>query len=415
MMNEEKLRKALCDALGSEDFPPHCQQEVWNRIEGGKAVKPRRLSAALICALLLTLAMMGAALAAALGVFGTLAGKSDQAYSANRLARLDETAENVDFQTSLTAPEAPVQKEAETLYQRLLNRQYDRSFDLTVHQSYCDGNKLYFSYTLQTGSAEAFQGEGMPDGFDGWLMEEPGKRYQDVWSHTDPALDQAIASWLNSHQSSWYAYESWGLGDGAELTDGTYLQILDSGEQKLDECTIQGFQEVEVPDGYEDADHLTIELSVLYGTSLYYQDETGVYWTHIAQPENRGILRIPVTIRRNADTSRLQGEGSFGLYSADAQLRLSDVDLSGTIRLLCPEEWTADPAAIHESGDVISHYVLVSGDRILPNLDASMQVRGAGRLSLTARFDLPQDLTSLALRPVYFRSGEHPQEDIPLR
>ena len=183
-MTEEKLRKARRDALGGETFPPHCQREVWNRIEGGKTAKPRRLSAALICALLLTLAMMGAALAAALGVFGTLGQQSDQAYSANRLARLEETAENVDFQTSLTAPDAPMHQEAETLYQRLLNRQYERSFDLTVHQSYCDGNKLYFSYTLQTGSAESFQGEGMPDGFDGWLMEEPGKRYQDVWSHT---------------------------------------------------------------------------------------------------------------------------------------------------------------------------------------------------------------------------------------
>ena len=70
------------------------------------------------------------------------------------------------------------------------------------------------------------------------MMEEPGKRYQEVWSHDDPALNQAIEAWLNSHESSWYAYESWGLGDGAMLQDGTCLQILDSGEHPQEEIPL---------------------------------------------------------------------------------------------------------------------------------------------------------------------------------
>ena len=414
MMTDEILRQALKEALGNETFPPGRQRDVWTQIKGETTMKPRKLSVALVCALMLSLLMMGAALAAALGVFGSLGMQGDNASSANRLQKLEESAENVNFQTVLEAPQDMHNEHEKTLYDRLLSRQQDRTFDLTVHQSYFDGNKLYFSYTLQTNAVEHTQGEGRPDGLDGWTIEEPGKRYRDLWAHTDPALDQAITAWLDSHESSWYAYDSWGLGDGAELTDGTYLQILDSGEQKLDDCTLQGFQEVEVPAGYENADSLTIELSVLYGTSLYYQDETGVYWAHIAQPENRGILHIPVTIHRNGSTSRLGGEANFDLYSANAQLQLSDVDLCGTVRLLCPEEWTTDPAALHESGDALSHYVLVSNGQTLPNLDASMQVRGPGRLSLSLRFDLPQDLQHLSLRPVYFQSGEHPQEEIPL-
>ena len=414
-MNEEQLRSALKSALSGAAFPAARQREVRSIITGETPMKARKRSLALVCALLLTLLMAGAALAAALGVFGTLAQKEENLYSSNRLQRLEEVSQTLQSETALTAPEAAQPSKApQTVYQQLLSRQYGRSFDLTVQQAYCDGNKLYYSYTLTTNEAQFFQGEGRPDGFDEWLIEQPGKRYEEVWSNDVPGVDETITHWLNSHESSWIAREAWSLGDGAHLPDGTACDILNSSEQMLDEHTLQGYQEVQLPDGFSSAGSVTVELSVLYGTTLYYQDETGVYCAHIAQPENRGILRIPITVHRTGSVQTLTGEGSFDRYSARAELLVSEVDLSGRVELACPEAWTRSVANLDAAADYVEHYVLVADGVTQRNLNVSLLVAEPGRLVLTLRFDLPDSFAHLILRPVYFHSGECPQEDIVL-
>ena len=414
-MKDERLRQALKTALSGADFPAERQREVMNTIKGEQTMRSRQRSLALVCALLLTLLMAGAALAAALGVFGTLAQKEENLYSSNRLQRLEEVSQLLQAETALTAPKAAQPSAApQTVYDRLLSRQYDRSFDLTVHQAYCDGNKLYYSYTLTTNEAQFFQGEGRPDGFDEWMIEQPGKRYEEIWSHSDPQVDETITHWLNSHESSWIAREAWSLGDGARLPDGTACDILNSGEQLLDDRTLQGYQEVQLPDGFSSAGSVTVELSVLYGTTLYYQDETGVYCAHITQPENRGILRIPVTVHRTGSVQALTGEASFEHYSARAELLVSEVDLSGRVELACPEAWTRSAANFDAFADYVEHYVLVADGAVQRNLEISVMAAQPGRLELTLRFDLPSSLDHLVLRPVYFRSGECPQEEIVL-
>jgi len=410
-MNEEQLRQALKAGLSGADFPACRQRAVMNAIKGEMPMKPAKMSFALVCALILTLLMAGAALAAALGLFGSLGDE----YTSNRMQKLDEVSEAINRNAVLSAPAHKETTEPETVYDQLLARQYGRTFDLTVHQTYCDGNRLYYSYTLKTNDIQTFRGEGMPTGFSEWTIAEPSKRYQEIWSTDDVQRNHEIIAWLDSCDAGWIAHETWGLGDGARTADGAVCDITGSETRSIDPNTLQGYQEVILPDGVTAENGLTIELSVLYGASLYYQDESGVYFAHVAPPENRGILRIPVEIGQNGQARELSGQFAGEDYTAEASVLVSDVDISGKVLLRCPVDWTEQASNWEGGADYVEHYVLVADGKAFTNLDMGLRVVSPGEMELTLRFDLPETADSLRLRPVFFRSGEHPQEDIVLR
>ena len=413
-MDETRLRNAISQSLAHADFPDARKQQVLEQIRGEKPMK-KKLSVALVCAIVLTMLFAGAALAAMLGIFGQL---SQGAYDAKRLENLEKAADTLNITAPLAAPETPVQTETpQTIYDEIMARQQERRFDLTLSQTYFDGKKLFYSYTLATDEEQTWQGEGMPKGIPEWMIENPGRRYADVWSNDIPGRDEAITDWLNSHESSWIAHESWGLGDGASTADGTVLEIIGSSEE-TDGSTIRGYQEVVVPEELRDLDQLEIELTVLYGASLYHQDETGVRWAHIAQKENRGILRIPFTVYRNGQTRHLQGASSFADYAVKTGLSVSDVEISGTAILKVPKAWTdtlSDRIENRHDGDVIIDYQLMAGGEVLPNHDCSLYTPMDGRLEISLQFDLPEKLDELMLAPVYAKAGVKTEEAITLQ
>lgn len=403
-MNDSKIKQAVQQSLSGISFADARKQQVLMQIEGGKPMK-KKLSMALVCAVLITILLMGTALAAVLGVFGRMKASP---YDAQKLAHLDEAAVAMDVTVPLKAPISETAVPALTTYDEILHRQQERRFELTLNQTYCDGQKLYYSYTLKTDEAQSWQGEGMPTGVAEWPMEEPGKRYGEVWSNDIPGRDEEIQSWLNSHESSWIAFENWSVGDGARAKNGMDLDIIGGESEMLDECTLQGWQEVLMPAELADQEELTIELSVLYGAALYHQDETGVRWTHIAQPENRGILRIPFTVTKNGQTQHLQGEAKFADYAAKAGVSVSDVEISGKVILKVPTEWTdtlTDRIENTHSGDVILNYQLMADGQLLPNHGGSLYTPMDGRLEIAVTFDLPQSMNELKLIPEYAKSG----------
>lgn len=390
-MNEEKLRQALKQSLSGTAFPAARQRAVWQQIKGEKPMK-KKLSFALVCAL--TLLMAGTALAAALGVFGQFG-----------LKKLEENAVDVNVQASFTPTFSPT-AEPVTDYDRLMALQYDRSFTLDIHQAYCDGNKLYYSYTLQTSPLHEFSGQGLPTGVESWYMEEPGKRYEDVWTNADEQRDAAIRQHLS--ENKWYAYETWGLGDGARLADGTALNILAGDSRLLDECTLQGYQEVQLPDGFAAGDPLTFEVCILYGAQIVHQDETGVRQAHIVPPENRGILPLSVTVDLTGQTTVLTGAAAFEAYTAQVSLLISDVDISGTVQL------TRKTPASQAADDLILSYALLADGQTLPNLDGGLRTTEEGVMEIGLRYDLPDDVSSLMLCPEYARTGVQQAEAILL-
>ncbi len=144
---------------------------------------PVRRAMVAALAAVMALALASGAIAVRLGLFGRLSAGREEEPSYERLALLDEAAMRVGETAAL-----------------------DGGAELTLNHAYCDGNRLYYSYTLS--------GEGVV------------------------------------------------LGDGASLEDGTSLTIWDRGEESADGVTY-GYQEVELPEAAKPGEALPIVLTVI--------------------------------------------------------------------------------------------------------------------------------------------------------
>ncbi len=144
---------------------------------------PARRAMVAALAAVMTLALASGAIAVGLGLFGRLRESRVDEASYARLAHLDEAAVSIGETAVL-----------------------DDGTELTLEQAYCDGDRLYYSYTL--------------------------------------------------------AGENVVFGDGADLADGTSLTIWDRGEETTDGVTY-GFQEVEMPETARPGEALSIVLTVI--------------------------------------------------------------------------------------------------------------------------------------------------------
>ena len=139
---------------------------------------------------------------------------------------------------------------------------------------------------------------------------------------------------------------------------GKPLTILDSGEERVNAYTIQGFQEVEMPDGFEPTDEIDIELTVRYGMSVWAQDEKNVYHEYMMTPENRGFFRLPFKVKMNGQTETYTGSVAY-----------------------------------------INSYTLVADGVELQNRDGAFGVNKDGKFFVWIRYDLPESMNSLVLVP----------------
>lgn len=401
-MDEIKLRNALKVCLSqAADFPAKRRQAVLNAVRQDESRMKKRFSAVLVFAILTTLLLFGAAVAAGFGAFGRAANDAENEQSAARLNLLESVAANTDDEQTARAPDAPeASVQPQTLRDRMLDGLYGRAFSLTLDQTYCDGKKLYYSYTLTANEPPAwYECEGSPSGFDAWDMQMEGK-YVDCITQNDEELQKRFEAFFTQHPVGYVVRESFGLGDGADL-NGEPLTILDSGETTLDERSVQGFQEVLLPEGYDAADDLVeIELSVLYGANVYYQDENYVYWAHVVTPENRGILHFSFTAPVNGRTETYSGETTTDAYTVRATVSASQVELSGEAILDAPRE-TAALADDSTHMPSVVDYALIANGVEYPDLDGAYGLTADGKLFIRLRYDLPDDLTALTLRPIY--------------
>lgn len=396
-MNEHTLRNALKACLSEADFSTERQQEVLRAVRNNSPEIKRKRPAALVFAIIMLIVVGGAALAAGLGAFSRFSDTNTQ--SAQRLALLDEASVSLDETQSVQAPSAPEDAApAQTMRDTICSNLYDRCFTLTLNQSYTDGHKLYYAYTLTTDSPlRWYEGDGTPSGFDDWDVQEPGTYVQHYTAFYEED-QRRLAAFFDEHPTGYIAHESMSLGDGATL-NGSALTILDSGKTRIDAYTIQGYQEVELPEGSTSAGEIEMELTLLYGATIYAQDGESVRWAHVNTPENRGILRLPFCVPLNGETNVYVGTLVTGIYSAMATLRVSEVDASGEVLFDAPEwaaAFRADPFALPPVRD----YMLAADGAVFSNLDCSSGINGSGQYFIRFRFDLPEGTNSLALIPV---------------
>ena len=404
MVDEQKLRNALKACLPQSEFPPERRQAVLRAIRKEEPIVKRKISTALVFAIVMTLIVGGAALAANLGVFGQFVNNDDNEQSVGRLEKLEDVSATYNDTQAVTAPSQSATEATKTTRDELMASLYNRRFNLTLNQAYFDGYKLYYSYTLTSDCKTGFiTGEGMPTGFDDtWQSTEAGKYATGRTYISDDAIQQEIVTYFSGHPVGYIAYESMGVGDGAAM-NGKPLTILDSGDERVNAYTIQGFQEVEMPDGFEPTDEIEIEMSILYGMSVWAQDEKNVYHEYMMTPENRGIFRLPFKVKLNGQTETYTGSVTTSAYSAQATVRVSDVDISGEVVFDAPE-W----AEVFEAGTdskremelaYINSYTLVADGVELQNRDGAFGVNKDGKFFVWIRYDLPESMNSLVLVP----------------
>ena len=412
-MNEKQIRESLNACLSNSRFPEHKQWEVLERIQGEKPIMKRKIPFAVVLAAALLLAMSALAVAAGLGVFGSLRNNLNSEINGARLDRLDEAADSVGAGAAISVYAAEPEPNA-TDYERILSAQGKRTFGLTIHQAYCDGHKLYYSYTLTTNKKELVLGEGKPTGISSWEWNEPGKTFKDVWSFDDQETHKKISDWLDGGSSRHAAMDSVGVGDGVSIDSGSEkgvpTTILDSAEEWINETTLQGFQEVELPEDYEIGDSIDLTMSILYSTTVFYQDKTGVYRMGVRYADNRGILRVPFSVTVGGNAQEMSGTVCAADYSAHAKLTFTDVTAYGEV-IFNSREWAAayqaetDYWMNGEAGeppvmpDMITSYQLVAGEEVLHNIGGGFGLNENGRYHVLLEFDLPKDMSSLILKP----------------
>jgi hypothetical protein len=415
MSNEFKNR--LDHQLSALEWNQTDSYTVLQKVRGGIKVK-KKISVAVIFAMVLMLALLGVAIAASLGVFGQFAGNETNGHKLQNLESVSTTYGKTQTTEPLLAAGVQTSK-AEDVYTQVLEHQKERTFDFTLEQAHFDGKTIAISYTFQKhGDWDIVFGEGMPTGDISWDYEKKGEKYVDTHSSTIEAVNQAVKQ-LDGTRAAYIMIDYAGPGDGFYLEDGTPLDNLDSGMNVLADGSMKGYGEYgNIPEKYRSAQNVQTSLNVSYGTEIIYQDTLGYKVAFVRNPENRGLAKFYFSILRDGKTLLKTGEAAFEGYSAKAELTVSQVDIQAALTMKCPEDWTLVWTQMGEfkaKDDYVYDYALYADGKICKETDCSVKVIAPDQLELSLRYNLPASFQELTLRPVYMRGGEKAEEDIVIR
>ena len=417
--------------LGREE-----KAQLWSRIKaaafGTSRVRRRKdqqhrrrySTRTLLIALMITLLLAGVAIAATLGLFGYFTNDPMIEMSHQRLEYLDEVAVNVGQTQQVIAPAFDLsQIDLTTDYGKILSQQFARSFELTVDQVYCDGNKLYYSYRISEPQRTFELYEGVPTGFDSWDWEEPGKKVADTfWMPGATEEETARAQeWFETHERAFAIETLFGIGDGAALDDGSErgrsLNIFDSSMEEPDPYHEIGFQQVDLPEDYVPGDTISFILHVSYYTSVVCQDENGMYRTTISNPENRGFMPVHFTAKVTGKPEEFETTATFDDYTVHVKLAISDVDISGMAYFDAPQEWIdAFDANDSDAADSVCNYELIADGQRMRNVSGGWGYSlWSNQWEVDFRYDLPMSTNSLTLIPDRQISGWREDESIVIK
>ena len=155
-MNWDKdIQNSLDAHLSGLHVSEQQQAQMFNRIvRGEQPIMKKKISAALVFAIVMVIAMGSMALAAGLGLFGHFR-QTQENNNGARLEKLETLADTYETTKAVAMPTPAVPVTGDTMYDKLLSEQYSHTFELTLDQAYCDGHKLYYSYTLKRSAFDA--------------------------------------------------------------------------------------------------------------------------------------------------------------------------------------------------------------------------------------------------------------------
>lgn len=384
-LTNEAVRAAIDDCLSGASALPSVRAQVLNQVRGEVKVK-KKFSVGIVFAMLLTLLMAGAAVAAGLGIFGQLGERED---ADARLPGLESVSEKVEM--SFTTEEGVT---------------------VTIDQAYYDGTRVFISYT-KTGPFDVMTlGEGKPDDLGECDWELPGEVYGEYFGSESPN-HQVMVKHLDGRAPRWAKTTYVNVHDGLQAGE-TYLDIIGGSTYLTEDGALVGWKECIVP-GEIATDELVVALGTFTSETTYYQDETGLY---VYVGDRAPAVWHEFTVKKDTTAgAKLVGAASGEGWTAEATLTASAIDAKGEIVVKCPQSWVEVERTWENPGhiDRICEWVLcedgvVSEDWILEGTDPNVD----GQLTYMICFRLDDVAQEMKLVPVYGESGMHMDEAILL-
>lgn len=381
----QSIRAAIDSCTRGIDEAPSLQFRIARKAKGEKPMV-KKISTAMILAIVLILASMAAALAAGLGLFGQLA--QDERNEDGRLSVLENMSETLS--ASLTTEDG---------------------ITIEISQAYYEGNRVFMAYRLSGNLYSVELHEGAPEGSYPWTDELENTVAADCFVNDVPEL-QRLNAWLDGKGQRWGVSLEAALHDGLSLEDGTYLDIIGGDNVIREDGCVIGWKECEIPkDRIEDT--LTFKAVLFRGKSLIFQDGSTCRRLY----ERGESTEIRFTLRHNDRITCLKGIAETDAYEAQAELSSGRIDTKGSVRLTCPKAWVKiwDTWENEEQLDIITDWALYrSGTPVQGNGTESIAIADEQTLVFSLLFSRMDSLENASLVPIYAQTGEHPNEGIPL-
>lgn len=376
---QEKVQRAMNASLSGLAEDPWLARRILAQEKGEQPVK-KKLSVSMLVLIATLVLSLSVALATGLGVFGTL---SEEQNADIRLSALEEAA------TPLPAV-TPASK----------------SITVDISQAYYEGSRVFVSYRV-TGDWYSVQlHEGAPETDYAWTDVRERHICAENQSNDHPEGQRAI-DFLDGKGQRWVEISASSLSDGLYLADGTYLDIIGGESSIQEDGSLIGWKECKIPEEYL-AEELTFKAVLTCGRTVQFQD--GDTFRSVYERGDR--KEYAFTLRRDDRCTYLKGASTQADYHAEAVLASGQIDVTGDVRLTCPEAWAQTWASWESSeADMITNWNLYqNGDLVGASGVQEIVVADEQTLVFTLLYPAVPDAGNLALVPVYSLSGEHPEE-----
>ena len=378
------IRAAIDDCTRGIEEAPSLQYQIARKAKGEEPVV-KKISASAILVIALIILSMAAALAAGFGLFGELA---QNPRGDKRLSEVEKVADSIEREWTT-----------------------EDGITIRIEQAYYEGNRVFISYRLSGDWTSTVLHEGAPDDEIAWDWVEENMIAAQTMMSDVPERQQAILK-LDGQSQRWMQTTETGLHGGVSLADGTYLDIIGGDNIIQEDGSVIGWKECEIP---EDClkETLTFQARLYRIHSIMFQDRT----TYRQSTEKGETTFFEFTLQQKKDLTQLKGSGSGSDYQAVAELTAGHIDLRGKITVTCPETWIQvwntweNPDHI----DMIDDWYLYANGQVIS--EGGMQgvgANGENQLVFDVLFRVPDDLTNLALVPVYQDRQPHTEEAIYL-
>ncbi len=378
------IRAAIDDCTRGIEEAPSLQYQIARKAKGEEPVV-KKISASAILVIALISLSMAAALAAGFGLFGELA---QNPRGDKRLSEVEKVADSIEREWTT-----------------------EDGITIRIEQAYYEGNRVFIAYRLSGDWTSTVLHEGAPDDEIAWDWVEENMIAAQTMMSDVPERQQAILK-LDGQSQRWMETTEKGLHDGLSLADGTYLDIIGGDNIIQEDGSVIGWKECEIP---EDClkETLTFQARLYRIHSIMFQDRT----TYRQSTEKGETTCFEFTLQQKKDLTQLKGSGSGSDYQAVAELTAGHIDLRGKITVTCPETWIQvwntweNPDHI----DMIDDWYLYANGQVIS--EGGMQgvgANGENQLVFDVLFRVPDDLTNLALVPVYQDRQPHTEEAIYL-